>query len=155
MNILALDQASVTSGYAIFVDGALAHSGTFTINQSKVGKRLVKIKAQVLDLIDQYQIDYLVFEDIQMQQQNVVTYKALAEVLGVLEELASELNMPYEIVPSSSWRSALNIGGRVRADQKKAAQDFVTKQYNKSVSQDESDAICIGTYIVQKNSSAF
>jgi hypothetical protein len=51
-----------------------------------------------------------------MQGGNVVTYRALAETLGVLEELAAELGIKYTIVPAVTWRSTLGIQGRVRAD---------------------------------------
>jgi hypothetical protein len=42
---------------------------------------------------------------------NVVTYKALAEVIGVITELLAELKIPFKIIPSSTWRSGLNIKG--------------------------------------------
>lgn len=44
----------------------------------------------------------IAFEDIQLQGQtnNVVTYKSLAEVFGVVHELSTELKIPYEIVHS-------------------------------------------------------
>ena len=155
MIILALDQASVTSGYSVFDNDQLIDSGTFTINQGHVGQRLVKIKNKVLELIVQYHVEHLIFEDIQMQQQNVVTYKALAEVLGILEMTTSEMKIPYNIIPPSTWRAGLNIKGRVRAEQKKNAQIYALTQYNKQVSEDESDAICIGAYYISQNSCAF
>jgi len=43
-------------------------------------------------------------------------------VFGVVLEWVEEENIPYEIVPSSTWKSKLNIKGRARADQKRAAQ---------------------------------
>lgn len=155
MIILALDQASITSGYSVFDNDQLIASGTFTINTGHVGQRLVKIKNKVLELINTYKIEHLIFEDIQMQQQNVVTYKALAEVLGILEMMASELHISYDIISPATWRSGLNIKGRVRADQKKNAQVYVQQFFNKQVSEDESDAICIGAYYSSKNSCAF
>ena len=53
---------------------------------------------------------------------NVATYKTLAMVFGVVLELLEEMEIPYEIVPSSTWKSKLNIKGRSRAEQKRAAQ---------------------------------
>jgi hypothetical protein len=50
-----------------------------------------------------------------------VTYKALAEVIGVIIELAAEKKLPYELVHSSSWKSELGIKGRTRPDQKRNA----------------------------------
>ena len=156
-NILALDQASRTSGYAIFQEGKLIASGTFTYDDSDFSLRLVKIRNKVLSLIEEYNINKILLEDIQLQGQtnNVTTYKALAEVLGVLEELARERNIPHELVHSQTWKSTLGIKGRDRATQKRNAQAFITEVYGLKVSQDQSDAICIGTHYITSTKSAF
>lgn len=156
-NILALDQASRTSGYAIFQEGKLVASGTFTYDDSDFSLRLVKIRNKVLSLIEEYNITKILLEDIQLQGQtnNVTTYKALAEVLGVLEELARERNIPHELVHSQTWKSTLGIKGRDRATQKRNAQAFITEVYGLKVSQDQSDAICIGTHYINSTKSAF
>lgn len=145
MRILALDQASRISGYAIFDDGDLIESGAFASYGEEVGDKLVYIRNKVIELIENNSVDEVVFEDIQLQQ-NAATYKVLGEVLGVVEELCAERKLPYTIVPSVTWKSALGIKGRTRPDQKRNAQAFVQNTYNKKVTQDESDAICIGTY---------
>lgn len=148
MNLLALDQASRTSGWAVFSDEQLIASGTFTVSDNDVGVRLFKIKLKVLELIDKYNIDEVIMEDIQMQGQinNVKTFKILAEVFGVLYETFEELNIPHYAVLAVQWRAKLGIKGTKRDAQKKAAQKFVQEKYNKVVSEDESDAICIGTF---------
>lgn len=156
-NILALDQASRTSGYAIFQEGQLIASGIFTYDDADFSLRLVKIRNKVLSLIEEYNITKILLEDIQLQGQtnNVTTYKALAEVLGVLEELARECNIPHELVHSQTWKSTLGIKGRDRATQKRNAQAFITEVYGLKVSQDQSDAICIGTHYINSTKSAF
>ena len=152
-NILALDQSSRITGYAIFIDNKLTTSGTFTVSDDYIPDRLVKIRNKVIKLIEQYNINKVLLEDIQMQTQvnNVSTHKILAEVLGVLEELCAERKIPHELIHSSSWKSGLNIKGRDRATQKRNAQAYVEEVYKLKVSQDESDAICIGTYFSVKN----
>ena len=156
-NILALDQASRTSGWSVFQEDKLIASGTFTYDDDDFSLRLVKIRNKVISLLEQYNINKILLEDIQLQGQtnNVTTYKALAEVLGVLEELARERNIPHELIHSQTWKSTLNIKGRDRATQKRNAQAFVATTYQKKVSQDESDAICIGTHYIISNKSAF
>lgn len=156
-NILALDQSTRVTGYAVFQDGNLIASGTFSVQDDILATRLVKIRNNVQKLIAIYDINKILLEDIQLQTQvnNVTTYKALAEVLGVLEELSKELKIPHEIILSNVWKAGLRLKGKGRADEKQKAQEYVLNTYSKKVSQDESDAICIGTYYINKNKSAF
>lgn len=156
-NLLALDQASRTSGYAVFQEDQLIISGTFTFDDDDFATRLVKIRNKVISLIEQYKINKILLEDIQLQGQtnNVETYRKLAEVRGVLSELACEMKIPHEIIHSQTWKSTLDIKGRDRATQKRNAQAFVAQAYGKRVSQDESDAICIGAHYIKSNKSAF
>ena len=156
-NILALDQASRTSGFAVFQEDQLVASGTFTYDDDDFSLRLVKIRNKVISLIEQYNINKILLEDIQLQSQtnNVETYRKLAEVRGVLSELACEMKIPHEIIHSQTWKSTLGIKGRDRNIQKRNAQAYVAQTYSKKVSQDESDAICIGTHYILNNKSAF
>lgn len=156
-NILALDQASRTSGFAVFQEDQLIASGTFTFDDDDFSLRLVKIRNKVISLIKQYNINKILLEDIQLQGQtnNVETYRKLAEVRGVLSELACEMKIPHEIIHSQTWKSGLDIKGRDRTTQKRNAQAFVAAAYSKKASQDESDAICIGAHYIKSNKSAF
>lgn len=153
--LLALDQSSRITGYAIFENAKLIHYGKFTIDNDNFGERLLKIRKKVSELINQYEIDELVFEDIQLQnnvQNNVDTFKKLAEVYGIVYELATELNLNNRSVLASSWKSTLQVKGKDRTAQKKNAQLVVEKVFNIKPTQDECDAICIGLhYILTKD----
>ena len=148
--LLALDQASSTSGFAVFVDGELSDYGKFTFSESNIAERLVNIRNKIISLIDLFNIDEVAFEDIQMQNNvnNVQTFKVLAEVFGVVLELLQEKGIKYTIVPSSTWKSTLNIKGKTRPEQKKNAQNFVFEKYGVKAIQDTCDAICIGAHVV-------
>jgi Holliday junction resolvasome RuvABC endonuclease subunit len=96
--ILALDQASKTSGYAIFNDNELTAYGHFTFKDDDIGVRLYNIREKVKELINKYEVTEIVFEDIQLQNNvdnNVKTFKVLAEVFGIIYELATELKLPH------------------------------------------------------------
>lgn len=153
MKLLALDQSSRCNGWAIFDNEELIDSGTFTLKSDDIGERLVDYKKHVEKLICDNDIEEVAFEDIQMQNQinNVQTFKVLAEIFGVTQEYLVEQGHSYHIVSSNTWKSQLNIKGKQRAEQKKNAQAYVLEHYNKKVSQDESDAICIGSCIVLQN----
>jgi Holliday junction resolvasome RuvABC endonuclease subunit len=153
MRLLALDQASKVSGYAVFIDGKLETFGKLSFNNESLGERLFRIREAVAKLIADYGIEEVIFEDIQLQSNvgnNVQTFKALAEVYGVIYELVTELDLPNTSVLASSWKSALGIKGRTRQEQKRKAQAYVTNIYGIKATQDESDAICIGSYFLNK-----
>lgn len=152
MRLLALDQASRVSGFAVFNDDILEASGTFTLKSDDVGERLVAYRKKIEQLIEDYDIEEVAFEDIQMQGQinNVQTFKVLAEIFGVTQEYLVEQGHSYHIVSSNTWKSKLGIKGKNRTEQKKACQQWVLDTYGKKVSQDESDAIAIGACVIKE-----
>jgi Holliday junction resolvasome RuvABC endonuclease subunit len=72
-------------------------------------------------------------------------------------------SIPIMELAPSHWRSIIKDKhgikfGRSRAEQKQKAQDFVKEFFNKEVTEDEADAICLGLAGVledEKNRSAF
>lgn len=153
MRILALDQASRISGWAIFDGDTLEKYGKIDVSKYfELGERLYQIRQEVEHLIDDEHIDTVVLEDIYMDGQrvnNVQTFKALAEVFGVLYELCIEMEKPVEAVLAGTWKSTLGIKGKTRPEQKQNAQKWVVNTYGKKPTQDECDAICIGAHKVR------
>lgn len=159
--ILALDQATVISGWSVFDDKELVKYGIISPNE-KFDKttRISIVKQWLIGTIDSIKPDLILFEDIQLQDFNnsfsgqkkqhdnigVTTFKVLAELIGVLENAAYEAGVPFKIVHSATWRKDVGINGRTRADKKKSAQMLVKRWYDVQVSEDEADAICIGRY---------
>ena len=78
----------------------------------------------------------------------------MAEVFGIIYELAIALEIPYTVVLASTWKSTLLIKGARRDEQKRNAQAFAQNTYNIKCSQDEADAICIGTHVLVKEGAA-
>ena len=155
-NILALDQATRVSGYAIFKDDELREYGTIVTDDPDIGIRLGTIRNAVEKLIQENNIDEVVIEDIQLQE-NVQTFKALAEVFGVIYELVTSLKIPIEAVLSTVWKSSLKIKGKNRPEQKRNAQEWVKLNYNmkKPPIQDICDAICIGQHYINNKNNFF
>lgn len=144
--LLSLDQSTRVSGWAVFNGASLEDCGKFEAS-GEIGERLVTIKEEIISLIEEQNVTKVVFEDIQLQNNvvnNVVTYKNLAMVFGVILEYLEEENISYDIVPSSTWKSKLGIKGKTRPEQKKNAQQQVLDTYKVKASQDTCDAICIG-----------
>lgn len=151
--LLALDQSSQVTGWAIFEGNKLLKHGKFSYDSSiDLWTRLFKIRHKVEELIDKNNITEVVFEDIQLQANrgnNVKTFKVLAEVFGVLSELCAERGLPQQAVLASVWKSGLGIKGADRTAQKRAAQQWVISTYGVKPTQDECDAICIGSYTLK------
>ncbi len=104
-NLLALDQASIITGYAVFQDGKLVKYGKLELKEEEIGPRLVTLRNEIKRLINENNIDYVAFEDIQIQASvgnNVKTFKVLANVYGVILELCEELKLKYEVVSSNT-----------------------------------------------------
>lgn len=156
--ILALDQASKVTGWAVFEDGALIKFGKFSKDHPDMQKRLDSIKKEIQKLIQEYDISKIYYEDIQLQSSvgnNVQTFKVLAYVQATVLLAAQELNLPTEVISSNTWKSHIKIKARKRPEQKREAQQYVTEKYNIKATQDESDAICLGEYAASKENSEF
>lgn len=154
--LLALDQSTRVTGWSIFEEGKPIKYGKIDLKEDDLGKRLVELRKQVIELIKEENIDEVAFEDIQLQKtvdgresvNNVQTFKALSEVYGVVLELVVEMDIKYHIVSSSSWKSTCNIKGKQRTEQKKNAQLYIQEKYGINVIQDICDSICIGEHVL-------
>lgn len=158
MRLLALDQASNISGYAIFEDGKLLKYDKINLTGYDLADKLILLRKQIANLIQEWNIEEVIMEDIQLQgnvTNNVKTFKVLAEVFGVIYELVNEMNIKNSAVLASEWKSTLKIKGRDRTAQKRAAQQYVIDNYNIKPTQDECDAICIGAHYYLKDKQEF
>lgn len=159
--VLAIDDATTTSGWAVFDDNVLIKYGKITMTQASAVERISITKQWLASMIVNWSPDLVGIEDIQLQQfgeknsnnvEGVTTYKVLAHLQGVLENYLFENNMNYEIVHTATWRAHCDIKGKSRTDKKKSAQLKVKDWYDIQVTQDEADAICIGKYLSETNS---
>lgn len=155
--LLALDQASRVSGWSVWDKDTkkyVAH-GHFTFDSPDFDTRLYRINRKVKSLIEEYDVDEVYLEDIQLQDgatNNVDTFKKLAEVLGTLCCLCVELDIKHTTVLNVVWFKACGLRGRQRPERKRAAQAHVLENFGIKATQDEADAICIGEYaMMQQN----
>lgn len=148
--ILAFDQASGTSGWAVFDDNELIKFGAWTSNGSNHIDKISKTKQWVASMIQTWQPDLVILEDIQLQKydggEQVITYKKLAHLQGILENYCYENGFIYKVVPPATWRAASKIKGKSRTEKKQSAQMLVQQLYDVKVTQDEADAVLIGTW---------
>lgn len=156
--ILALDQATRTTGWAIFEDGELIRHGMYNARGQNEVERIHDVKTWVWNIVSVWKIDYVQLEDIQLQEHQeagargseigVTVYKTLAHLQGVLENLCFSHSISYSLVFPATWRKYNEIKGKNKADKKKNAQLKVKAIYGITVPIDEAEAICIGRYAV-------
>lgn len=154
--ILAFDQASITSGWAVFDDDKLVNYGKWTSNGSHSTQRISLTKAWFASMIEQWKPDEVILEDIQLhkfenQGEAVLTFKKLAHLQGVLKNYCFDNGIPYKVVSPSTWRTDTNIKGKTRNDKKRNAQLKVQSFYDINVTQDEADAILIGRWATSEH----
>ena len=161
-NLLALDQSSNTTGYAVFKNGNPVVISHFDAPKGQdLGYRLEWIRNKVLSLIEEYDIDEVVFEDIQLQDINgsreagIKTFKVLAEVFGVIHELLTEIKTDYTTVPPIVWKATFKIAGKGRDKEKKMAQAYIKSTLGLACTEDEADAACIALHVLKKQASEF
>ena len=151
--LLALDQSTATTGYAIFRDQELLTYGHLSPDGEYLN-RIVELRDWVDKITESLNNELEVaIEDIQLkeyeQKDNRIQLYFQQHVQGAILSLIVKKKIPYYIVPSAAWKKTCKIKGRVRNEQKKNAQEFVINNYNIKPTQDEADAICIGYHVLQ------
>lgn len=151
--ILALDQATHISGWALFSDGKLVNFGIFKAKANNEIERDIEIKNWFISMVKNHKPDFVAFEDVQYNEKRggVTTFATLARLQGILMSTAQELGVEYIACPIPSWRHYCGVKGNTRIDQKRSMQLLVKKWYDVSVTDDCADAIGIGHYAITKS----
>ena len=145
--ILALDQATHISGYAVFSNKELIDYGTFEAIGENDIERCAQVKQWLISLIDQYEIDFIGLEGIQYQAAaGVTTFETLARLQGILMVTCFEEQKSYKVVNTNTWRLHCGVRGKSRVDKKRSMYLLVKQWYGIMPSEDECDAIGIGKY---------
>lgn len=152
LRILALDQAT-TTGFAImeYKNGKaeLLEFGKKSFKGDTYTEKISKIKQWMAVTVEENDIDAVALEDTFFSR-NTQTFKKLSGLLAVLSNWLYENNIQFLIVGASTWRSTCNIKEKKRADKKRASKELILNKFNQKVTDDESDAICIGIHTVEQ-----
>lgn len=150
--VLALDQATKNSGFSIFDGKELIHYGTFCANGAEETERIHSVRVWLISMIENWKPDLIGIEGIQYEQNfGVTTFQALARLQGVVMETCYELEIPFVVCPTNTWRAHCGVKGRTRTD-KKLSMKLLTKQwFDVSITDDEADAIGIGKYVAESH----
>lgn len=157
--ILALDQSSHKTGYAIYDDQNLIAYGVYESTKEMPFDR-IKTACDWLDsMIANWKPDEVGFEEPQYNpggnDADAIrahdTFKLLSQIMGALMITASRAGCIVNTVLIPTWRHHCGVKGRYRTDQKRSAQMLVKQWHDILVSDDESDAICMGKYFSDKH----
>ena len=144
--ILGLDQSSTICGYCVIENNKLVTYGVHEEKNSDIIHRIMKHKQWMKSVIDVWEIDQVVFEEIYMSN-NAKTALMLGQTLGALQIAAYEqLGIKPLVASPASWRSHCGIKGKGRQAQKENTQKYIKKEFGIMASFDCADAICIAIY---------
>ena len=145
--VLALDQATYHTGWAVFNNKDLINYGVFEAEGENEIERCAQIKQWMISIIEQYEIDFVGLEQIQLNvEKSPVTFEVLAHLQGILMLTCYEEKITCKAVPVTTWRSYCGVRGHARPDLKRSMQLIVKKWFNIMPTDDEADAIGIGKY---------
>lgn len=143
--IINFDQATKITGYSIFKDGNLVTYGLLKVNKDEKNpiERMKEMNDKIIALIDDVKPDYIVFENVQFQN-NYGTFQQLSQLQGIIMAYLFKLDIGFTIIEPSAWKAFCMIKGKNREQQKPNTIKFVKEVYKVDVSEDEADAIGIG-----------
>lgn len=153
--VLALDQATYITGWAIYDGVELVKYGTFETRLQTEQERNNAVKIWLINMINIWKPDYIGIEDIHLQKINgdiaygIQTFKILAHLQGLLLDTLYENKVKYEVCSPSTWRAHCKVTGKTKSDRKRSMQLKVKQWFDISVSNDEADAIGIGKYVAE------
>ena len=131
--LLALDQSTRCSGYAVFEDGKYVCSGVIDKNKSELPtyERSFEMARDIWRVIKKYQPQVLVIEEV-AQQTNAQTLITLSRLQGMIIGYAEAHKIKTHILLPSQWRKQLQFkqGAKVkRAELKQQSIEFVAKHH--------------------------
>lgn len=151
MRALAFDQATVRTGFACFENDTMLTYGLIDLHKAKqdLNLRMDAMFQKIVEEIEKDLPDVVVIEDVAMQA-NPSGLIALARLQGMIIGYCVLHEIGCIILKPTEWRKVCGFKqGRVKREQlKQQAIDFVKRSYHLQVTDDEADAICIGTAYV-------
>lgn len=144
MKLLAFDQSTTKSGYAVYQDKCLANYGL--IDYSKENGKEILMQKTICNMIEQISPDCVVIEDVALQT-NPSVLILLSRLQGAIIQTCSKNNITCFIIKPTEWRKKLEFKqgkGVKRKDLKIQAKDLVLNHFDLTVTEDVAEAICIG-----------
>lgn len=152
--LIALDESTTSTGYAVFDNEKLIKHGVFSSKSKDVLDRVSFIMEEIEKLIKDYNPDNMIIEDVQITM-NAATAKSLLGLQFMIEVYAHRNEIHCTTYRTTKWRKILGLSNSRTLDRKAKKQetiDYVKDKYNIEVlKDDESDAIAIGAAFIMES----
>ncbi len=154
MKIIAFDQATKVTGYAVIADGKLLRHGTLTVKASlDITSRMYWMIDAICELITSEQPDAVFFEGVEgVKNERTMIY--LANLQGMCLYGSRAVGYIANTIDVATWRHTLGFTmgrGVKRGDLKTQAVQYVRDIYCVECGDDEAEAICIATVAWKKS----
>jgi Holliday junction resolvasome RuvABC endonuclease subunit len=168
---MALDFATLKTGFAIYKKEKLVDYGLIKSSSSNVHARLLQIRDQILEQMQKHDIQIIVLEEVPMNSSlNMRVSHDLCVGQGVILGLCFDLNLGFRLYLPPAWRTEVGVydgtrEGTKRDVQKQKAVDIVNEMYGlnlkyfkndnkKNESEDDvAEAILLGLAYVRSGES--
>lgn len=150
-NVLSLDQSSTTTGFSIYKNNVLHTYGCLKqYDGNGLNMRIHLLLKDIDTLVKDNNIKHILLEDIYLGQ-NMKTFKALAQLIGVIAEYCITNKIGITLIPAVMWKGYFNIN-KAREISKQLGIDLVKVKCGivlKPTEHDLSDSILIGRYFLE------
>ena len=155
--ILALDQSTNVTGWALFQDEELVDYGFFDLgkmpkpgDENQTEKRFSFIN-KISILIAENDVKLVITEGVYYQR-NPESYKNLSKFQGRVQDYCRDNNITcFSWANAGQWRKVLGIKGTKKTEYKQATKDLMIEVFgiSEELKEDEYDAIAIGWAYVE------
>lgn len=147
MKLIAFDQATKVTGYAIYDSQHLVCYGVLQAAGDNPFSRMKAMFTQIYKLLSDEKPDLVSIEGTQFQQ-NYKVYSELSQMQGVVFASCFLLGISFRIAMPSAWKSYCGVKGRKREEQKQSAMAIV-ESFGIIAPEDACEAILQGKYVIE------
>lgn len=154
--IIALDESTKSTGYAVFENNKLIDKGAIVQSDKDTLKRINNMLNSIRDLIEYHEPDIVVIENVQITM-SAPTAKYLMGLQTIIELLCYRMEIKCVSVRTAHWRKVLGLSNSPkmkRQEKKKQAMEYCKNKYHiETAIDDVTDAICIGDSYLKENTN--
>lgn len=146
MRLLAFDQSSAKTGYAVFSDTSLTRWGVLDYSKNKDAvSRIREMCLEIDTIISRVKPDVVVFEDVNLRT-SIKTLIMLAQIQGCIMQSCYLKGIPFVIYAPATWRRIVGIKQNNKTERenlKEQAIAFVRDSYGIRVGDDCAESITL------------